>query len=228
MPSSTGLTVESSRSAQRAGVQNRSGKPTVRRRNGGKSFYEEKRIEVLAQPDIGKTGDRKIGARCGVSECFVKRARLNAGIEMVKKPDQFTPEVLRLLPVWSDSKISRVFGIPKQTVWGKRKRLGLDPVLPPGRRKKHDPETHGCFDLSYPRSKELRDAINAIKQQEIAEKMGLDGDVAAYERIRHNRNYLWSCRLRRAPIHSDDSYRRWIRNMLGYRVDLLGAERRPV
>jgi len=224
MRSSDGLMAESSGSVRHAEERRHSGKRTAKRRSDH-ARYDQIRARVLADPELGKIGDKKIAKKHGVSETFVTKSRKDAGIEsFAKKEILWTPEIEALLGVIPDTEIGRRFGIPKQTVCGRRTRAGIPPFMPPGRKRVAPLDTAQIFPLHYPRSKELRDGINEIKQQEITERMGLGWDVSACERIRHNRNYLWSARLRRAAIHSDGSYRSWIRNLLGRRVNLLGSQ----
>ena len=222
MRSCTGPTVESSESAQRAEALRRSEKPTRWR------IYDEAREKIRNDPKTGKVPDAVGAAKYGVSERWYREFRQSLGIGPAKNPAlNWTDEMIEDLKSWK--KTRREFGekwcMTITRINYQKKKLGLckGGKFQDGNRQR-DEDAPIFPGLHYPRSEELRDAIREIKRVEVAERLALNWDVAAHARILHKRYYFWSACLRRAPIHSDGSYRGWIRNMLGHRVDLLGPQ----
>ena len=203
MRSSTGPMAESSKSAEDVETKTVSTKRTERQR-----YYDQKREAILADPDLGKLSDDELSDRYGVSGGFVRKIRRLVGTEStIKRLITWTPDIDALLGVITDAEIGRMFNIPKQSVWGRRTRKGIPPVVPPGQQARQTQISVDVYPLHYPRSEGLRNEIKQIKQDRIAERLACGWlDYAAYGRLLSNRHHLWAISLRRAALDRDVVY----------------------
>ena len=143
---------------------------------------------------------------------------------MSRTDDRWTPEILEMFGVLPDLEISRRTGIPKQTIWGKRTRMNIPAVLPPGRPVTNNKPTTAISSsvLNYARSKELSDEVKHIRKNRIDERLALNWDVAAHARLLHHRHYLWVRRVLPAAPDRPDFYADWLRRRLVRRVVGMG------
>ena len=191
-----------------------------------RAFYDNAREQIRNDPKTGKVADAVGAAKYDVSERWYREFRQSLGIGPAKNPTlEWTDEMIEDLKSWKKTRreFGEKWGLTITRINYQKKKLGLckGGKFQDGNRQRDDdaPIFPG---LHYPRSEELHDGINEIKQAEIAERLALNWDVAAYARLLHSRHYLWVRSVLPAAPDRPDFYADWLRRRLVPRVVGMG------